>query len=118
MVVAPLSSCPAISAPRRTGEVSIRSITPRSMSAMNVVPAQPLDISAVIITMPGVRNAMYDESLNPGSCTTPLNNCPNSSNQIAGCTKVKAINAGDRYCARSHSRRSSPSGRQSAGAGR
>ena len=72
------------------------------MSAMKVVPFQPLVISAVIITIPGVRNAMYDESLKPGRFTTPLNSWPNSSNQMAGCTSVKAISAGDRYCARSH----------------
>ncbi len=52
------TSWPAINAPRLTGEASIRSITPRSMSTTKLVPLHPLDISAVIITTPGVRYAM------------------------------------------------------------
>ena len=41
---------PTSSAPRRTGEVSSRSITPRFMSSMSPAPARV----AVITTMPGV----------------------------------------------------------------
>ena len=84
VVVALLTRFPAIRPPRLTGDASSRSITPRSMSWMNVVPLQPLFIRAVIITMPGVRNAMYDASPNPGMFTTPWNSWPNNSSQIAG----------------------------------
>ena len=51
------SSEPAISEPRRTGETSHRSITPRSASVMKPIPAQPLENSAVMTTIPGVRYA-------------------------------------------------------------
>ena len=54
------ASVPTIIAPRRTGEASSRSITPRSMSSMNTVPAQELENSAVITTTPGVMNSRYE----------------------------------------------------------
>ena len=50
-----LSSDPVITDPRRTGETSSRSITPRSASVMKAIPAQPLENSADITTIPGVR---------------------------------------------------------------
>ena len=62
--------------------------TPRSMSMMKPIPAQPLENSAVITTMPGVRNAMYDPVENPGMSATRLNSWPNSSSQITGWTSV------------------------------
>ena len=49
------ASRPRLSAPRQTGVASRFSITPRSMSSMNVMPVQPADMRAVSTTTPGVR---------------------------------------------------------------
>ena len=51
-------SRPEISELRRTGETRKRSITPRSMSSITGMPAQPAPKKAVITTTPGARNWM------------------------------------------------------------
>jgi hypothetical protein len=58
IVTAWLTTDAAIIAPRLTGEESRRSITPRSMSSMNDIPAHPLVNRTVMITTPGVRKSM------------------------------------------------------------
>ena len=49
---------PPISAQRRTGETSSRSVTPRLMSSIVAIPLQPEENSADITTIPGARYAM------------------------------------------------------------
>ena len=49
---------PRFSAPRQTGEASVRSITPLSMSSMKPMPVQPALETASITTTPGVRKSM------------------------------------------------------------
>jgi hypothetical protein len=46
---------PAISALRRTGETSSRSVTPRLISSIVAIPLQPDEKSADITTIPGAR---------------------------------------------------------------
>ena len=90
---------PAISALRRTGETSSRSVTPRSMSSIVPIPLQPDENSADMTTIPGARYAMY-EPPKPGRSATFLKSSPNSSSQISGCTSVTATYQGWRQSAR------------------
>jgi len=91
----------AIIAPRLTGEDSIVSMTPRSMSSMNPMPLHPLVNSTVMTTTPGMRKSMYVPPPKPGTSTTRLNSWPNSSNQIIGWISMITTNAGCRPVARS-----------------
>ena len=49
---------PRFSAPRQTGEASVRSMTPLLMSSMKPMPVQPALETASITTTPGVRKSM------------------------------------------------------------
>src|SRR5205823_9643600 len=91
---ASLTIRPAISASRLTGETRNRPVTPRLMSSISAIPLHAELNIAVITTIPGARNAMYEPPWNPGISTTRLNSAPNRSSQITGWTSVTPTNHG------------------------
>lgn len=68
-------------------------MTPRSMSSMNTVPAQPLENSAVMTTTPGVMNSRYepDADEKPGMWTTLRNSWPNRAWRHSGFLTARAV---------------------------
>ena len=76
-------------------------MTPRSMSWMNDVPAQPAENTAVMTTTPGVRYSRYDVVPKPGRSARRVNSCPNSSSHTIGWTRLNARYMGCRASVRS-----------------
>src|SRR3990172_5571165 len=79
-----------------TGVTSIFSTVPKFISRKRLTPDQEVPKSTVMMMAPGRKKSIYRPAGNPGSDAMFLNNCPNISSHIRGCTMVNKAHIGIR----------------------